>query len=324
MAEQTAHTGGTEQEVETLSVDDYQKLLNIMTIKLPKGVLTPEVITKSTHPNVIKDAISIKQELENCTLRIAMIPRLACGKIQQALQLKEKGNAEEITKMIFFRKFEDSKKETLMKHWEKKAQAGCGFQMKDTYKETSGLEYDTDVRNVSYGTYDENQKNAMDCFEFYQGQMGLTPDDVNYKTNGKQEFEFLSGKLNFLVDIKRSSEDISLAEKIIIKCNTATRDMAEEIFTLAKKGFQAEFNTSHQYYLQAQSYLYILKEKERMEANPVPVRAVIVMKIKPSEDFYWSEVSEDTEKIKQLNNFCKNEALPRFLAVLNLVFEKEN
>ncbi|MCJ8728061.1 hypothetical protein PDJAM_G00000150 [Pangasius djambal] len=77
MAEQTAHTGGTEQEVETLSVDDYQKLLKIMKIKLPKGVLTPEVITKSTHPNVIKDAKRIKRALENCTLRIAMIPRLA-------------------------------------------------------------------------------------------------------------------------------------------------------------------------------------------------------------------------------------------------------
>lgn len=90
MAEQAAHAGGNEQEVETLGVDEYLKLLKLLKIKLPIGVLTPEVITQSTHPNIIVDAMGIKQDLENGTLRIAQIPRLACGSIKQALQLKEK------------------------------------------------------------------------------------------------------------------------------------------------------------------------------------------------------------------------------------------
>lgn len=79
MAEQAAHAGADEQEVETLTADDYLKLQKLLKINLPKGVLTPEVIPQSTLPNVIQDATHIKEDLEKCILLTAQIPHLACG-----------------------------------------------------------------------------------------------------------------------------------------------------------------------------------------------------------------------------------------------------
>ncbi|XP_046703797.1 uncharacterized protein LOC124384862 [Silurus meridionalis] len=326
MAEQATHKSENVQGTETLSVEEYQKLLRLLKVQLPKGLLTPEVITQSTHPNIIKDAIGLKQYLKNCTLQIAQIPRLACWKIKQALQLKEKDQFQDITKIIFFRNIRDATKETLVKRWENNTQADCGFRIKESYLQTIGQfdQKDTDVSHSRYGNYAENQMNAMDCFEFYLEQKGLTLDDEKYKKNTKLEFEFLSGKVNFLMDIKSTPEDISPTEKVLIKCNSTTHYRAKEICSLPKEGFQAEFNTSHQFYLQAQAFAFILKEKAKLENNPVLVKSVIVLKVKPSNKFYWGEVSDDTEKIKQLNNICKSEALPRFLAVLNLIFEKTN
>lgn len=317
MAEQATHTGGTEQEGETLSAEDYLNLLKILKINLPKGVLKEEVVTKSTHPTVIEDARHIKQDLEKCTIQFAQTPRLACGDIEQALKLRENNKYDEITNMMFFRNFKDSNKKTPTKEWKKKLTAGCGFQLKKTYQETSSHPRESTGLKW-YGNHRENKINAEDCLSFYLEQKGLTPADINTKRNTKLEFGFLSGKPNFLVDIK-----ISPTEKLIIKCNSASGNI-DDICTTPNEGSQAQFKTSHQFYLQAQAYLFILNEKEKMEDNPVPVRAVIVLKVKPTEKIYWSEVNEDTENIKQLNDFCINEALPRFLAVLNLIFEKEN
>lgn len=220
--------------------------------------------------------------------------------------------------MIFFRNVADSEKETLKERWENHAPADCGFRMRDTHQEVT-VALEGVGKNLRYRNHNEVQIDAMDCFNFYLEQKNLTEDDINSKRNGKLEFGFLSGKPNFLVEVKSSPE-----EKIIIKCNSVTGHMAEDIFTPPKDGLQAELKTSHRYYLQAQAFLYILKEKEKMAEQPVPVRAVMVMKVRPSGNFYWGEVSDDTEKMEQLNNLCKNEALPRFLAVLNLTFEKDN
>lgn len=162
----------------------------------------------------------------------------------------------------------------------------------------------------------------MKCFQFYLRQLGLTPNDVEYKTNGKLEFGFLSGKPNFLVKMKRSPEDTSPSEKVIIKCNSSVSETAGNIFIRPKEGHQAEFHSNHQSYLLAQGCLFIQKEKEKLEENQLPLRAVMVCKVEQT--FHWGNVSEDTENIEQLNNFCKNEALPRFLAVLSLIFEKNN
>ncbi|KAK2855282.1 hypothetical protein Q7C36_007151 [Tachysurus vachellii] len=298
MAEQAALSGGAEQELEALSVDDFLNLLELLKIKLPQGVVTPEAVAQSTHSNVIADATLIKQDLENCTLRIAPIPRLACGKIQQVLMLKQNNEFKEITKTIFFR---DSEGETLKKRWEKNTQVGCRFRMKNTYQETL-----TRVRGSgsSFWNNPENQLIAMECFQFYLRQLGLTPNDVECKTNGKLEFGFLSGKPNFLVKMKRSPEDTSPSEKVISKCNSSISQRAGNIFIRPEEGHQAEFHSSHHSYILAQGCL-----------------AVIVCKVEQT--FYWGNVSEDTDNIEQLNN-CKNEALSRFLAVLSLIFEKNN
>ncbi|KAK3571077.1 hypothetical protein QTP86_001544 [Hemibagrus guttatus] len=312
MAEEPS--SGGEQELEALSVDDFKKLLKLLRVRLPKEVLTPEAVARSTHPNVIADATRIKQDLENCRLKIAPIPRLACGNIKQVLEQRENKEFLEITKTILFR---DSKGDTLRKQWERNARDGGGFRIKDTYKETDSLH--RKHRNASRWNYSENQKVARSCFQFYLQQMGLAPGNVNLKKPGKLEFGFLSGKPNFLVEMKGSPEDASPSEKLIVKCNS-TINTTENIFTRPKKGSQVEFKPSHQYYLHTQGFLFIQRERERLEENPLPVRAVMVMKA--GGYFYWGEVSEDTEKIRQLNDCCKDEALPRFLAVLSLIFEK--
>lgn len=66
----------------------------------------------------------------------------------------------------------------------------------------------------------------------------------------------------------------------------------------------------------------IQKEKEKLEENLFPVRAVMVMNA--AGNIYWGEVNENTEKIEELNTCCNDEALPRFLTVLNLIFEEIN
>lgn len=323
MAEHITHTDESEEELETFNVDDYEKLLEILKIKLPKGVLTPAAIARSTHTKVIADAELIKQALKRCELRVAPIPRLACGKIEQALQLQEENEIQAITEMIFFRDAEDSENETLKQRWENSRQPRSGFRIRKSYQESSPGE-GGGASGFWYLNYDENQRNIMESFQFYLAQKGLTEEDVNCKKNGKLDFGFFSGKLDFLVEIKRSPDDSRPTEKIIIKCKSTERSMAARIFTQPQEGSQAEFNPSHQLYLQTQAYLFMLKEKERemIEANRVPVSAVMVIKVKP-DSFYWGEVSDDIRRLEQLNNFCKTEALPRFLAVLHLIFEKE-
>lgn len=108
-AEQAAHASADEQEVETLSVEKYLKLLKLLKIKLPKGVLTAEAVAQSTRPSTIHDATRIKQDLGTCVLQITMIPRLACKRIKEALQLKDQEKLQDITQMIFFREVKDFK-----------------------------------------------------------------------------------------------------------------------------------------------------------------------------------------------------------------------
>lgn len=305
MAEETAPSSGHEQELDTLSVDDFSYVLQRLKVKLPKEVLTPEAVTQSTHPNIIADATLIKQDLENRRLRIAPIPHLACGKIKQALKLKANEDFLEITKKIFFR---DSEGDTLRTRWEKNTQDGCRFRIKDTYQETGRLMNPGSSARV-WNNY-ENQREAMSCFTFYLQQMGLTPENVNFKKNGKLEFGFLSGKPNFIVEMKRSPEDASASEKVIIKCNSTRDSTAEDIFTRPKEGSQAEFKLFHQYYLHTLGFLFIQKEKEKLEENPLPVRAVMVMNA--GGNIYWGKVNENTEKIEELNTCCKDEAsIPR-------------
>ncbi|XP_053497004.1 uncharacterized protein LOC128617774 isoform X2 [Ictalurus furcatus] len=317
-------------ELEPLSVDDYQTLLELLKINLPEGALNPEVTQRSTHPDVIKDSKAIVQDLRNAKITVVGKPRLSCVKVKRAHGLKEKGKITDVVKSLFFTNCNKASAETLKKRWEKNApESGCRFRMRDTFNETPISTPEKSVssnpsRKAWFGNPEDNKNNATDCFRFFLEKIGLDIEHAEYKTEYPVESGFISGRLDFLLDISNPavSSEASRSEKIIIECKGTKGDMVGDVFTLPHhEGHEVELTKSHEYYYQTQAYLYILKKV----LNPVPVRAVMVVKLtaegtKPK--FYWGEVSNNTEHIEELNNFCQEEALPRFLAVLNLIFQK--
>lgn len=319
-----------DEEPEPLSVDEYQTLLQLLKINLPEEALNPEVCERSTHRDVIKDSKAVVRELRNTKLTVTETPRLSCVDVKQAYGLKEGGKITDIVQMLFFKKCKKASEKTLKEWWEMKApETGCMFRMRDTYQETPSstpekLVSSTGGGKAWFGKPEDNKKNETDCFSFFLNLNGLDPEDVTYKHEYKVESGFISGRLDFLLDITNSAEssEMSLREKIIIECKGTKGSMVGDVFTLPHdEGHEAELNTSHEYYYQTQAYLHILKKI----LNPVPVRAVMVVKVTAEDTnpkFYWGRVSDDTEHIKELDDFCQQEALPRFLAVLNLIFQK--
>ncbi|KAK2855283.1 hypothetical protein Q7C36_007152 [Tachysurus vachellii] len=334
-----AQKSGNEQEeeslcadldLEPLSVDDYQTLLQSLKINLPEGALNNEVRQRSTYPEVIKDSQKIVQKMRNSKLTVAQKPRLSCVKVKNAAELRESGKITDFVEMVFFKKQTKASERTLKERWEMNAhESGCRFRIRDTFKETpiSTPEKSASAagaRKAWFGDPADNKNNETDCFKFFLKHKGLELEDVNYKREYNVESGFISGRLDFLLDVKSSGEssETSQSEKIIIECKGTKGNMVGDVFTIThEQEHQAELNEHHEYYHQTQAYLYILKK----EVNPVPVRAVIVVKVIAEDtepEFYWGEVRDNSGHMEELNNFCQEEALPRFLAALNLIFQK--
>ncbi|XP_026767422.1 uncharacterized protein LOC113525157 [Pangasianodon hypophthalmus] len=319
----------SDEELEPLSVDDYQMLLQLLKINLPKGALNPEVSQRLAHPDVIKDSKTIVQDLRNAKITVVDKPRLSCVKVKRAYDLKERGKITDIIQILFFKTCKKASENSLKKRWEKNApKSGCRFRMRGTFNETPISTPEKWLSSAGagkawFGNPEDNKNNATDCFGFFLREKGLDIEGVKYRREYPVESGFISGRLDFLLDITdpAGSSETSLSEKIIIECKGTKGNMVGDVFTLPHdESHQAEFNKSHEYYYQTQAYLYILKK----ELTPVPVRAVMVVKLAAEDKpkFYWGEVSDDTEHIEKLNHFCQEEALPRFLAVLNLIFRK--
>ncbi|XP_007256934.3 uncharacterized protein LOC103046305 [Astyanax mexicanus] len=121
---------------QSFSIEDYLKLLKLLKINLPNGVLNQKVIQHSADPNVIQDAQAIIKDLENFKIKFIASPRLGCREVKHALILKKRGNIQEITRIIFFENSKDSEK-TLKENWEKNvSNTGHGFRIRDRYKTT--------------------------------------------------------------------------------------------------------------------------------------------------------------------------------------------
>ncbi|XP_036444671.1 uncharacterized protein LOC118820429 [Colossoma macropomum] len=121
---------------QSLGIEDYLTLLKLLKINLPKGALNLTVIKHSADPNVIQDAQNIIQDLEKFKLKFIANPRLGCREVKHALILKKRGNAQEISRIIFFENAKDSE-ETLKDAWTKNASnGGHGFRMRDRYRTT--------------------------------------------------------------------------------------------------------------------------------------------------------------------------------------------
>ncbi|KAL6488918.1 hypothetical protein MHYP_G00026590 [Metynnis hypsauchen] len=366
---------------QSLGVEDYLTLLKLLKINLPKGALNLMVIKHSADPNIIQDAKDIVQDLEKFKLKFIANPRLGCREVKHALILKKRGNAQEITRIIFFENAKDSE-ETLKDAWIKNASnSGHGFRMRDRYRTTpisipvmyataktrswkcletgedhakitegvriniqelEKMEYsDESLIQASsspqrFGNFFRNPADEMECLKFFHEQREIMSkyDKLTYTKGNKVEFGFLTGNLDFLAEARHKTapgKSIQLSrpnkDKIIIECKGTTGDMVGKLFTKPHNGCrQAQFTETHEYWYQTQAYMYILKSVKQTAT----VRAVMVVRhyhsnSSRSRDFYWNYLREDhTKQIDELRVYCQEEVLPRFLAVLGLIFQKEN
>ncbi|KAJ8005156.1 hypothetical protein DPEC_G00143720 [Dallia pectoralis] len=92
--------GAGEPEDSHLTQQDYLQLMKILGIRLPEGVLTPDVIEKANMENTIQDAQAILRDLEHFRIRFKVIPRLSCREVKDFLAMKDDVLA--ITKILFF------------------------------------------------------------------------------------------------------------------------------------------------------------------------------------------------------------------------------
>ncbi|TSK77028.1 hypothetical protein Baya_5439 [Bagarius yarrelli] len=245
-----------------LKLEDFQSLLKLLKITLPKNVLNDEVINKSKSQIYSQKADAIVNNLKRIQLRFALTPRLQCRTVKKANILKKKKRVRDLTRMIFFRKRKKTE-QTLKQMWKKiPLKKRLGFRIKDTFQETKK------GRSARVG----------------------------------------------------------------------------KVFSL-KKGKKAKFRRDHQYYYQTQAYLYILKKTKPLSA--LASAAMVIRKYQEEDededdadedgdyqyhdddqkelkgDFSYNYVTKEKKMFDKLNNYCKSEALPLYLSVLNKIFEKQ-
>jgi len=176
----------------------------------------------------------------------------------------------------------------------------------------------------SFGKYFQNPADERECLKFYHELQ--TNRTVRYTKGNKVEFGFITGRLDFLADVKGEK-----GEKIVIECKGTTGDMIRKVFTKPKNGGRfAVLNETHEYCYQVQAYMYILNRVAKQTKGFISDRAVMVFRHyhkngSEPRDFYWNylRMNEATQqKIDELRVFCEEEVLSCFLAVLHLVFQK--
>lgn len=266
-----------------------------------------------------------------------------------------------ITKMIFFKRSKRSEN-ALKLWESNKSKTVCGFmvrglyqtktisipEMKETHKKgcfalekncatiTKGTKVnmtelvpESSVSDTSSGISNTLRytPNEIECLRFLQKNRLLTTDregksdeKISCTKGNKVEFGFLSGCLDFLAQIYDSTDKV--IQKVIIECKNTKGDMVGKVFHKPDQGQQTELIKNHEYYFQTQAYRYIL---QNVESDSIPVQAMMVVRHKDKNEkleYCWNRVEENTEQINKLRILCEDEALPRFLAVLNLIFQK--
>ncbi|XP_060776338.1 uncharacterized protein LOC132885838 [Neoarius graeffei] len=329
-----------------LSRKDVQTLLNLLNVTLPKKVLNDDVINKSRDPMLSSYAENIMKKLKSAGLRIVRKPRLQCWKVVQAFNLKSENKIQDITEMIFFIGRKTHEK-TFKEKWEKiPLAARCGFRMKETFapKETQSAVPEKKASGIKV----QSQKNEMNCLRYFIRENRLS--DVRYIRERHIEYGFLSGRIDFL--IKAKSSEPGPSENIILECKGTRKDLKNLFYVT--EGQEVRLKRDNPHYHQTQAYQYILRKTQHHTA---PVTAAMVLRKYQKDDqedqeetdeqeddhkdnknekyrkykdnkeklkgeFYCEYVREDMRKFEELNSYCKEKALPLYLAVLNQIFEK--
>lgn len=363
-------------------VKDYLYLLKLLRIRLPEGVICPEVIKVSTNHTCVSSAKSIVTELENLKIQFCVTPRLGCREVKRTLTLKNRGDVLELTKVIFFETTKVEDRKMLMESWKKNSTStGKGFRMRDRYKNTpiSTLEMyssaitrsmraslpgdrkptvtdgvrvnSKEVENLKYsdesllngsgserfGKFHQNKTDEMECLKFVHelGVISVEKEKVRYTKGNKVDCGFLTGRLDFLANIQKTSGRTSAGayekdERLVIECKGTTGDMVGKVFTKTQNS-EAQLITSHEYCYQAQAYMYVLNQEAGLLRKPLSKRAVMVIRHyhgggNSPQDFHWNYLQLDENiqtDIDELRAYCEREVLACFLAVLNLIFQKE-
>ncbi|KAL1259683.1 hypothetical protein QQF64_010260 [Cirrhinus molitorella] len=178
-----------------------------------------------------------------------------------------------------------------------------------------------------FGKYFQNPGDERECLKFYHElRESGTNRRVRYSKGNKVDFGFLSGRLDFLAEVKGEK-----SEKIVIECKGTTGDMVGKVFTKPKNGGRhAHLIESHEYCYQVQAYMYILNRSAKQTQGFTSDRAIMVIRHyhkngREPRDFYWNYLRKNEaihKKIDELRVFCEEEVLACFLAVLNLIFQK--
>ncbi|KAM9488942.1 uncharacterized protein Hap1MRO34_005766 isoform 1-T2 [Clarias gariepinus] len=353
-SEEASRTTGPEYDssgksgvAEHLSLEDLQTLLKVLKIRLPRNVLNDDVIKAYKHPGFSAFAEDIVKILKRTAIRLAPIPRLHCRKVKRAHSLTSQNKILDITLMIFFENRKPNER-TLKQMWERiPARNRRGFKMKDTYQEISKGIKRARGGDLACGDIILNQRNEKKCLKSFVKESGLS--GVRYRRERSIEFEFLSGRLDFL--IKANGSEPGTSENIILECKGTKGYMAGKVFRRPKEGHLAKLIKTHPYYYQTQAYLYMLKKTRPQDAS---VKAAMVIREyqddedeeetdededdqdddagyqeykdddeEPKGEIYYNYLKGNTRRIEKLNNYCKEYALPLYLAVLNKIFEKE-
>ncbi|XP_052435320.1 uncharacterized protein LOC127975353 [Carassius gibelio] len=179
-----------------------------------------------------------------------------------------------------------------------------------------------------FGKYFQNPGDERECLKFYHELRETgTNMRVRYTKGNKVDFGFLSGRLDFLAEVKGEK-----SEKMVIECKGTTGDMVGKVFTKPKNDDRhAHLNETHEYYYQVQAYMYILNRAAIQTKGFTSDRAVMVVRHyhkngQEPRDFYWNYMRKNEaiqQKIDELRVFCEEEVLACFLAVLNLIFQKD-
>lgn len=186
----------------------------------------------------------------------------------------------------------------------------------------------TTSSSQKFGKYFHNPGDELECLKFYHELRETgTNMRVRYTKGNKLDFGFLSGRLDFLAEVKGEK-----SEKMVIECKGTTGDMVGKVFTKPKNGGRlAHLNETHENYYQVQAYMYILNRAAKQTQGFTSDRAVMVVRHyhkngREPRDFYWNYLRKNEaiqQKIDELRVFCEEEVLACFLAVLNLIFQKD-
>ncbi|KAJ8354987.1 hypothetical protein SKAU_G00225540 [Synaphobranchus kaupii] len=203
-----------------------------------------------------------------------------------------------------------------------------------TFADESSL-WNGDNSAKKFGMNDADETESLKFFLSLQ-EVISDYNHASYTKGNNVEYGFLTGTLDFLAEVKKDRQskrdEQGVNKRLVIECKSTTGDMVDKFYTKTPNNQKACVKRNHMYSIQVQTYLYILDNVGKRETCPPDTRAVMILRhyhvdCKPPRDFHWSYLQTDEElqaQIDGLRVFCQEEVLGCFLAVLNLIFQKEN